>query len=107
MYGLPLDLKTTSVRVESDAGSMEFPVQERYRMTLLTSETDWISQRMRRVGEPIPPGMKEEPVLFGRTDACPSFDVLGKEVDLIVFYTLRDKKGQLRTRVKVISSPTV
>jgi hypothetical protein len=107
MNGLPLDLKTTSVRVESDAGSMEFPVQERYRMTVLTSETDWISQRMRREGEPIPPGMKEEPVLYGRTDACPKFDLLGQTVDVVVFYTLGNRKGQLRTRVKVIPSPTV
>jgi hypothetical protein len=105
--GVPEGLVTTSVRVESGSRSMEFPVDNRYRIAVLTTETDWISQRTRQPGEPIPAGMKEESVLFGRTSACPSFNPLGLDVDLTVFYTLGKRKGQLRTRVKVIPSPTV
>jgi len=99
--GLPADAITTSVRVESGGKSMEFPILSRYRMTVLTTETDWISQRTRRQGEPIPPGMKEEPVLYGRTQGCPSFGNVNEEVDVIVYYTLGNRKGQLRTRAKI------
>jgi alpha-tubulin suppressor-like RCC1 family protein len=103
LHGLPADAVTTSVRVEGGGKSMEFPILSRFQMTVLTTETDWISQRTRRQGEPIPSGMKEEPVLFGRAQGCPSFGQVYEDVDVIVFYTQGNRKGQLRTRAKIDS----
>jgi len=98
--GLPEGVVTTSVRVKLDGQSMEFPLRDRFIMTVLTTETDWISQRTRRAGQPIPLGMKEEPVLHGTTQGCPSFGNSQSTVDVIVFYTIGNRKGQLRTRAK-------
>ncbi|EJE52231.1 Regulator of chromosome condensation (RCC1) repeat containing protein [Acidovorax sp. CF316] len=101
LNGLPENLVTTSVRVEYAGQSMAFPIRDRFHMVALTTETDWISQRTRRPGEPIPSGMREEPVLHGITQGCPSFNPVDQEVEVTVFYTLGQHKGQLRARAKV------
>ncbi|WP_082604267.1 regulator [Acidovorax sp. Root217] len=101
--GLPDGLVTTAVRIESGGQSMEFPIRERHRFTVLTTATNWLSQQSLQPGQPVPPGMKEEPIYYGAAEGCPTIGTSG-EVDVIVFYTLGQKKGLLRAKAKVGSA---
>jgi len=82
---------------------MEFPIRERHRFTVLTTPTNWLSQQSLQPGQPVPPGMKEEPIYYGAAEGCPTNGTSG-EVDVIVFYTLGHKKGLLRAKAKVGSA---
>lgn len=101
MKGLPEGMTATGVRVENGGTPMEFPIRSQYRMETLTTDTDWISQRMLQPGQPIPTGMKQEPVLRGIAEGCPVAVRPDDEVGVTVLYSLGDRKGQLRTRAKV------
>jgi len=100
--GLPKGLVATSVRVQNTSGTgMEFPIREQYRQERLTTDTDWIMQRILQPGQAVPAGMKQETVLAGVAAGCPVAVGTNDEVGVTVLYTLDGRKGQLRTRASV------
>lgn len=93
-------LMSSSVRVTGRGQSVEHPTRSWYRKTVLTSETDWLSEDSRAPG----PGMKSEPVHFGVAQGCSAFIGLKDNVDVIVFYTVGNRKGALRTQAPMMTS---
>ncbi len=99
---LPEGLATTGMRAEGTGWSIDQPISGRTRLVVLTNGESWPPAHAFQAGQPIPPGMKAEPVLYSEAQACPP-PALHPEgtVDLTVFYSLGNRKGQLRTRAKV------
>lgn len=96
----------TLVRLESESGAfVELPFNTRYGvLALLTTEDAWSSLDVHQDGQPVPPGKMVEPVYAGVAGACPMDNNVirsGEFVDVVLFYTLDGKKGQLRTRAKL------
>lgn len=99
---LPEGLATTGMRVAGTGWSMELPISGRTRLVVLTNREDWPPAHRFQAGQPIPPGMKAEPVLYSGAQACPPATLPpDATVDLTVFYSLGNRKGQLRTRAKM------
>lgn len=93
----------TSVRVEKEGGTfVELAINTRYGvLPLLTTESVWSALDVHQDGQPIPPGKMVEPVYAGLAGGCPQDNHIvrsGDTVDVLLFYTLDGKKGQLRTR---------
>jgi alpha-tubulin suppressor-like RCC1 family protein len=93
----------TSVRVEKEGGAfVELAISVRYGvLPLLTTEAGWSALDVYQDGQPVPPGKMVEPVYAGLAGGCPQDNTIvrsGDTVDVLLFYTLDGKKGQLRTR---------
>lgn len=102
VQGLPAGLIVTGVRVENTGGTtMDFPIRSQYRSERLTTDTDWMSERLPQPGQPLPAGMKQEPVLSGIAEGCPVAVRPGNTVDVTVLYSLGNRKGLLRARATV------
>lgn len=96
---LPEGLSTTAVRVQGADWSLELPISSRSRQMALTNGVEWPTANTPQDGQPIPPGMKAEPVLYSGAQSCPPSAMgLAETVDITVFYSLNKRKGQLRTR---------
>ncbi|MBB6564130.1 hypothetical protein HNP48_006856 [Acidovorax soli] len=100
--GLPAGFAPTSLRVEKEGGvSAEVPIRDRYVFPTWTSETDWSGNVPQPDPlQPIPPGVKQEPVHRGVADGCVT-GFYGLTVDVILTYTIDGKKGQVRTRAQI------
>lgn len=97
---LPEGLMSSSVKVTGGGQSVEHATQYWYRKTIMTNDTDWISD-----GTHVPgPGTKLEPVHLGVAQGCSAFSGLKDDVDVIVFYTVGNRKGALRTRAPMMTS---
>jgi hypothetical protein len=102
MKGLPEGVIASAVRVDNSGGAaMPFPIRDQYRSEHLTTDTDWILQRMLQPGQAVPPGMKQEVVLHGIAEGCPVAVRPGDTVDVTVLYSQGNRKGLLRTRATV------
>lgn len=99
----------TSVRVEwADGAFVELPIGETYGVLKLLTTEEWFSSLdVYQEGAPIPPGKLVESVYWGAARGCPKPGVFGsgEMVDVALFYILDGKKGQLRTRAKLIGVP--
>ncbi|MES2612048.1 MAG: regulator [Pseudomonadota bacterium] len=99
---LPAGLRPISIRVETDNGKVaEIPVAEGEHWTLLTTDTDWLTLHTRTPGQPIPAGMKEEPVYRGVARGCVPGFTTSANASVTFFYTVGGQKGQLRVRAIV------
>ncbi len=97
---LPEGLMSNMVKVTGGGRSVEHPIQIWYRKTIMTNDTDWISD-----GTHIPgPGTRLEPVHLGSAQGCSLFAGLQGDVEVIVFYTVGNRKGALRTRAQMTTS---
>ncbi|WP_082608177.1 hypothetical protein [Acidovorax sp. Root219] len=99
--GFPAGFRATSVRLEKPGLVVDVPVRDRYLYARLTTAADWLSNRGRLPGAPIPPGMMEEPVYSGVAQGCPPAGLTpGDDVDVVLFYTTDQGSGSLRVKAK-------
>ena len=101
LHRLPEWMMATSIRVADADQSTDFPARGGFHATVLTTETDWLSRQTRQPGEPVPLGMKEEPVFYSEALVCSIVQTLQTDVEVTVFYIQADRKGAVRARTQM------
>lgn len=97
---LPEGLMSSLVKVTGGGRSVEHTARGGYRKTIMTNDTDWISD-----GTHIPgPGTRLEPVHLGSAVGCSLFAALQGDVEVTVFYTIGNRKGALRAKAVMRTS---
>lgn len=99
---LPAGFKPISIRVETDGGQIaDVPLREGERWNMLTTDTDWLTLNRHQPGQPIPAGMKAEPVYRGVADGCIAGLPTSGKARVSLLYTVDGKKGLLRVQAYI------
>lgn len=101
---LPEGFTPISIRVDTDDGhSAQIDLPRGERWTMLTIDTDWLTLNPHQPGQPIPAGMRAEPVYRGAADTCIPGFTTSAQASVTLLYSVGGMKGQLRVRTYVSS----